>query len=212
MRFGLIRCLRGAQINWHVPGDREITFVLRILREIAAPILGELEQLLHAPRSEKLTDRIWANDFCRRLAILKTTFSGFFALIGLPSAEPAGESVSDRPDSIPGFHERDIKVVTGIVLPDEKDVRYQEIRQLQHRIGRFLHDAAVHLKDVASDDSFDAVKMLMCACDACICKDRSSNNAQFVHPHLLHRSPFRHQHLSRLQEGALSSSVSIPIH
>jgi proteasome activator subunit 4 len=150
---------------------------MHILHDILVPTATHIEQLLASPPTAQ-NDRAWANDFCRRLALLKSSLTGFASLVGLPCEEPAGDPTTDRFEAVPEFVDFVHKCKTGTLLPDADDPRHKAIRHLHQRIGRLLHEAANRLKQVGSDDSFDSVKMLMCAATDLLYRTASRTYAQ----------------------------------
>ena len=57
-------------IEWHVPSDDEISFVVQILDDVVAPLIVRLEELLKTTKTWGATER---NDFCRYFFALLTT-------------------------------------------------------------------------------------------------------------------------------------------
>jgi proteasome activator subunit 4 len=59
------------KVDWHVPSQGEIDFVVRTLKEFVEPTVASLEELVRGGTKGKVV-KMWANDFCvRRLQARK---------------------------------------------------------------------------------------------------------------------------------------------
>ncbi|KAL5534546.1 hypothetical protein ACEPAG_1009 [Sanghuangporus baumii] len=152
--WGRFYDVKDVKIEWHVPSDEEISFVLQILEQIIDPLLDNLEELLLDTSN---WDDVARNDFCRYLYAIRSVWAGLPTL--LQESERSGDPelrdklISD--DSIGPFG---LCAQAGFCLTDQRDTRYQVAMKHRQRFGRVIHQAAVALREsVAGEDHIDAV-------------------------------------------------------
>lgn len=70
---------------------------MRVLKEVVEPAIGTIESLIKSKldRTDKSTDKIWANDFCRFCNVLKCTFPSIASLVELPLPSELGAPLND---------------------------------------------------------------------------------------------------------------------
>lgn len=57
-------------------------------------------------------------------------------------------------------------IKSGFALEDPSDPRYQAVAGLRKRVGAFLHDAALSLRDKGDENAVPPVLMLVCTEDS----------------------------------------------
>jgi hypothetical protein len=90
--WGQLYAATDIKIDWHVPTEPEVDFVMEILHEIVAPALDELDKLVDVatPLSKE-----WRNDFNRHTNLVKSAFSGVSSLTEVVEPENKGQDVTD---------------------------------------------------------------------------------------------------------------------
>ncbi|PWN54156.1 hypothetical protein IE53DRAFT_24314 [Violaceomyces palustris] len=156
--WGKLYQAKDAKINWHVPSDDEIEFALEILDEILVPCLHEVERL---QGGEGITrDKVWSNDFCRFLSVVRLSLVGIPHLIEEDDIG-GGVEAMDAGDEVPAFIEPPPKIKSGFILTDRSDPRYQKVLAFKNRFGDLMHRAAQTTQDSGAEDQIDCVKLLI---------------------------------------------------
>ncbi|KAF7320019.1 hypothetical protein MKEN_00785900 [Mycena kentingensis (nom. inval.)] len=141
-------------VEWHVPSEPEIEFVLDILDRIETPALDKVEQLLATTSRWGPIER---NDFCRYLHACRAIWSG------LPTI------IKEQPKDVPNSLIRDdvelaemlvshIDIEAGFALTDPADARYQRVANARTRFGDVVQRAANALRqNTGGEDHIDAI-------------------------------------------------------
>lgn len=141
-------------VEWHVPSEGEISFVLDVLDRIGEQALDKVEALLATTTSWNGADR---NDFCRYLHACRSIWTG------LPTF--CQEYVKDVVDplvredvEIAELVVSHLDVQAGFTLTDKNDPRYQQVVAHRLRFGDVVARAAFALRqNTGGEDHIDAV-------------------------------------------------------
>ncbi|KAF5375146.1 hypothetical protein D9758_000062 [Tetrapyrgos nigripes] len=143
-----------AVIDWHVPSDEEIAFVLEVLDRVADPTLSKIEALLETTQTWNNADR---NDFCRYLQACRSIWSGLPTFLKEQIKDVVNPCLYDDIESLDLLVPR-LDVEAGFTLRDPTDQRYQKALQAKLRFGGALHRAAALLRQkTEGEDHIDAV-------------------------------------------------------
>ncbi|KAH8120588.1 hypothetical protein DFH11DRAFT_1838384 [Phellopilus nigrolimitatus] len=153
---------KDVRIEWHVPNDEEIAFVIQILEQIAAPLLVRLEQLLSDTGA---WDNVARNDFCRYLYAVRSAWAGLPTLF--QEVKRTGDPcLKDMEGVLADLLPAGFDVKAGFTLTDPQDPRYQAVVKHRAHYGRVVHQAAVSLRgNVGGEDHIDAVISVLKAID-----------------------------------------------
>ncbi|KAF8213422.1 hypothetical protein K438DRAFT_1750713 [Mycena galopus ATCC 62051] len=142
-------------VEWHVPSEDEISFVMDILDRIEKPALDKVEALLETTTAKwNAADR---NDFCRYLSACRSIWSG------LPTIYQEQAKVVPKPliredVEIAELIVSHLDVRAGFTLTDPKDPRYQKVVAHRLRFGEVVQRAAFALRqNTDGEDHIDAV-------------------------------------------------------
>ncbi|GLB36441.1 putative protein with domain of unknown function (DUF3437) [Lyophyllum shimeji] len=140
-------------IEWHVPNDDEIAFVLEILEQIVGPALDKVESLLETTSSWDSIDR---NDFCRYLHACRAVWLGLATFIKEPPKEVVNPCLYEV--ELPEMLVSSLDVQAGFTLSDLNDSRYQKALTYRSRYGDVCQRAAFALRrGGGGEDHIDAV-------------------------------------------------------
>ncbi|KAF8274047.1 hypothetical protein EI94DRAFT_1714621 [Lactarius quietus] len=160
--WGRTHKVEDVKIEWHVPSNDEISFILEILNHIVSPALDKLETLLPSASSWGGVAR---NDFCRYLHIARSAWQGLPTLYKEPS-KTVVETGLNSASEVERLVVQTIDVRAGFTLTDPTDWRYQMAHSQRQRLGRVAHDAASALKQgYEGEDHIDAVLSVVKAID-----------------------------------------------
>ncbi|KAK4048054.1 Proteasome activator BLM10 [Microbotryomycetes sp. JL221] len=159
-QWGQLFEVKDVNINWHVPSEAEIDWVIEMLKDIVDPAVDVVERLLSEDGIQDKSE-VWTNDFCRHLNVLRSALSGIPGLVWLGEPTERGTVASDAGDEDPGFISVYHNVKAGIKLTDPNDPRFQYVASLRQRTGTLLHEAVQTLKRHGREDSIDSVKMII---------------------------------------------------
>lgn len=149
------------QIDWHVPSDDEISFALRLVREIGVPSLEALGRLLdEAPGPSSPRPTVWTSDFCRHLQVVKATVSGISSIARLPPPANPGVPISDAGDTVPSFIDQVPHMESCLCLTDPGDPRHGFVVDFRAKVGEMLHASVMSLKGSGAEDSIDCIKAI----------------------------------------------------
>ncbi|KAK7468647.1 Proteasome activator BLM10 [Stygiomarasmius scandens] len=141
-------------IEWHVPSNEEIAFVLEILDRVADPLLSKVETLLESTHS---WDNAARNDFCRFLQSSRAIWAGLPTFIKEGPKEVQNHCMYEDIESLELLVPH-LDVEAGFTLSDPSDSRYKKVLQARTRFGRVLHRAAMLLRQkTEGEDHIDAV-------------------------------------------------------
>ncbi|EJD04282.1 uncharacterized protein FOMMEDRAFT_167503 [Fomitiporia mediterranea MF3/22] len=150
------------KIEWHVPSNEEVAFVLQILEQIVEPLLTRIEDLLADTNNWDTAAR---NDFCRYLYAVRSVWAGLPTFIEEPlrSGEPLLQEEDGNTDNLRAFG---LPVRAGFVLSNPEDPKYQTATKQRARFGRVIHQAAIALRGShGGEDHIDAVISVLRALD-----------------------------------------------
>ncbi|KAA1468528.1 hypothetical protein DENSPDRAFT_833844 [Dentipellis sp. KUC8613] len=155
------------KIDWHIPSDEEIAFVLDILDTVVSPALDKVDALLQTANT---WDNIAQNDFCRYLQICRCAWAGLPTLFKQPS-HGVVNSCLNRDAEVEGLLVSSIDVEAGFCLADPTDPRFLRASAHRQRFGEVLHHAATALgHDSESEDHIDAVMSVAKSIDVYLLK------------------------------------------
>ncbi|KAI0296143.1 hypothetical protein BC826DRAFT_1005479 [Russula brevipes] len=152
--WGKLHKVEDVKVEWHVPSDEEISFILEILNFIVSPALDKVEALLPTASS---WDGVARNDFCRHLHIARSAWQGLPTFCKEPpkSVAEAGLNLNSEVERLVV---QTIDVEAGFTLTDPADRRHQIAYGQRLRLGRVIHGAALALKqEHEGEDHIDAV-------------------------------------------------------
>ncbi|KAH9964279.1 hypothetical protein BC827DRAFT_1190239 [Russula dissimulans] len=162
LHWGRLHKVEDVKIEWHVPSNEEISFVLEILENIVSPALDKVEALLPSARS---WDGVARNDFCRYLHIARCAWQGLPTLCKEPPKIVAETGLNVNSE-VERLVVQTIDVQAGFALTDPADRRHQMAYSQRLRFGRVVHDAALALKqEHQGEDHIDAVLSVVKAID-----------------------------------------------
>ncbi|EGO02735.1 hypothetical protein SERLA73DRAFT_102663 [Serpula lacrymans var. lacrymans S7.3] len=160
--WGKLYEAKDVKIEWHVPSDQEVQFVLDILNRIASPALDKIDVLLDVPGQ---WDGVARNDFCRYLNVVKSIWSGlptFYKESLKDISHPCLDSDIELEEMI--VERLDVKA--GFTLTDPQDPRYRIVVDNRNRFGNVIHRAATILRQShEGEDHIDAVIIVVKAID-----------------------------------------------
>jgi proteasome activator subunit 4 len=161
--WGKLHRVEDVKIEWHVPSDEEISFILEILTRVVSPALDKVEALLPTASS---WDGIARNDFCRHLHIVRSAWQGLPTLCKEPSKTVAEMGLNVNSE-VERLVVQTIDVEAGFALIDPSDQRHQLAYSQRLRLGRVLHGAALTLKqEHKGEDHIDAVMSVVKGIDS----------------------------------------------
>lgn len=157
LHWGKLYLAKDVKIDWHVPSDAEIDFVLTVLDQVVTPTLDEVERL----QGDGLTrDKVWSNDFCRNLTVAKFAISSIPNLV-TESEKSGAIEVMDAGDEVPEFIKPPPAFKSGFILTDPADPRYQKVSAFRKRFGELMRRAAANTQESGAEDQIDCVKLLV---------------------------------------------------
>ncbi|KAJ7129977.1 hypothetical protein C8R43DRAFT_1025251 [Mycena crocata] len=141
-------------VEWHVPSEGEISFVMDILDRIGKPALDKVEELLATTTKWDGADR---NDFCRYLHACRSIWSGL-PTIYQEQPKDIAEPLIREDVEIAELVVKHLDVRAGFTLTDPADPRYQKVVAHRLRFGDVVQRAAFALRqNTGGEDHIDAV-------------------------------------------------------
>ncbi|KAG5350853.1 hypothetical protein C0989_009023 [Termitomyces sp. Mn162] len=132
-------------IEWHVPNDDEVAFVLEILDHVFLPAIDKVENLL---KTTSRWDNVDRNDFCRQVAM--------FSYVYEQPKETVNPCLNDT--ELAEMIAVPLDMKAGFTLTDASDPRYQKAAAYRLRYGDVCQRAAFALRQkIGSEDHIDAV-------------------------------------------------------
>ncbi|KAF5377581.1 hypothetical protein D9615_005140 [Tricholomella constricta] len=149
-------------IEWHVPNDDEIAFVLEILDKVLGSTLKKVESLLEKTSSWDSVDR---NDFCRYLLACRAVWGGLTTFYKEEPKDVANPCLNDTEQ--PEMIVSSLDVKAGFTLTDPNDPRFQKVAAHRLWYGNVCQRAASALRQKAGgEDHIDAVTVVIRALDS----------------------------------------------
>ncbi|PWN28316.1 hypothetical protein BDZ90DRAFT_250757 [Jaminaea rosea] len=160
MHWGKLYEAKDVSLKWHQPSQEEIAFALEIVSTFVQPSLEELNSLQDVPQERR--DKVWSNDFCRKMMLVKQTFSALNAVVQDDEVNaPSGEVVSDAGDECMAFIQPPPRFKSGFILTDETSPDFVAVRSFRARVGEVLHRCATSSKASEAEDKQDCIKLLL---------------------------------------------------
>ncbi|TFK76811.1 hypothetical protein BDN72DRAFT_829977 [Pluteus cervinus] len=154
IRWGRLYEPSDVQIEWHMPTDDEISFVITILENIAKPAINKVEGLIAATAQ---WDSVERNDFCRYLTAIRSTWMGLPTFLKEQTKVVPSPCVNEDVE-VAELLVSHLDVQAGFTLEDPEDPRYQTVAALRSRFGDLLKRAARALRQgTEEEDHTDAV-------------------------------------------------------
>ncbi|KAJ3798132.1 hypothetical protein GGU11DRAFT_782291 [Lentinula aff. detonsa] len=142
------------EIDWHVPSEPEIDFVLQMIDEVASPTLVKIEQLLARVSSWNNADR---NDFCRFMQVSKSIWAGLPTLLKEKTKVVQDQHLYEDTETL-NLLITHFDVEAGFTLTDPSDSRYQRVSSCRTHFGKVILAAARSLRQKREgEDHIDAV-------------------------------------------------------
>ncbi|CAK5268900.1 unnamed protein product [Mycena citricolor] len=156
--WGKLYEAKDVKVEWHVPSDAEIEFVLEILDTVQKPLVEKLEELV--PKTSEW-DGEARNDFCRYLFACRSIWAG---LPTLYREYPHLKNVVApliRESEVTGLVVSSLNPHAGFTLTDPADPRYQKVLAHRERFGELIVKASSALRQKASGDENDHIDAVM---------------------------------------------------
>lgn len=154
LRWGAFYEPQNVNIEWHVPSDDEIAFVLQILDEVFSPAMERVEALLEVANA---WDSVNRNDFCRYLNVCRAIWAGLPTFM-LERKEEVANPCLNTDIECPELLASPLAVNAGFTLTQPEDPRYESAYKHRQRFGATLCRASSALrKDTNNEDHIDAV-------------------------------------------------------
>ncbi|KIK71342.1 hypothetical protein GYMLUDRAFT_33493 [Collybiopsis luxurians FD-317 M1] len=154
LQWGKFYKPQDVQVDWHVPSDLEIEFVLQILDEVATPTLTKIEQLLERVATWDSADR---NDFCRFIQASKSIWAGLPTFLKEKDKVVDNYHLYEGTESL-GLLIKHFDVEAGFTLTNPIDPRYQKASSCRNHFGKVSLAAARALRQRREgEDHIDAV-------------------------------------------------------
>ncbi|PWZ00606.1 hypothetical protein BCV70DRAFT_199880 [Testicularia cyperi] len=157
--WGKLYEAKEVHISWHVPSEAEIDMCLELIDKIVAPALGQVQSLV-AEGSDVARDKVWSNDFCRKLSIARFAMSGMPNLLELDE-EAGGREATDVGDEVSEFVAVPPRFRSYFCLTDRKDPRYQRAAAFRAAFGETLRRAGQTVQESDAEDQIDCVRALV---------------------------------------------------
>ncbi|EPQ60983.1 hypothetical protein GLOTRDRAFT_53630 [Gloeophyllum trabeum ATCC 11539] len=154
VHWGRLYQAKDVEIEWHVPGDDEIKFILDIVDAIGEHALSKVEALLEPGAT---WDDVSRNDFCRYINVARSIWSGlptFYKEEAKDVVNPCIESETEVADLLV----TPLDVNAGFTLTNPNDPRYGKVLAARARYGHIIHRAALAFREgQQGEDHIDVV-------------------------------------------------------
>ncbi|KAJ3576133.1 hypothetical protein NP233_g629 [Leucocoprinus birnbaumii] len=201
LSWGKLYDAKDVTIDWHVPSDAEVAFVLEMIDRITTPALNKVEELLQSTSS---WDSVARNDFCRYLHAVRATWAGLPTIYKEQCHESANPCLNPAIE-IPELVISHLDVQAGFTLTDPNDPRYQAFLSARRRFGEVIQRASSALREnTGGEDHTDAVISVTRAMDTYLLgyglsrTEFDSIQKNYAHARDGGRSWLRQKELSRL--------------
>ncbi|KAF9056661.1 hypothetical protein BJ165DRAFT_1362353 [Panaeolus papilionaceus] len=149
-------------VDWHVPSNEEIAFVLEVIETIANPALHAVDKLL---TSNVKWDNVARNDFCRYLQACRAVWGGLGTFLKEKPKHVVNECLHVDYE-LPELLVAHLDVQAGFTLTDPNDSRYQLVEKRRSQYADLLLRAAATFRSTESgEDHIDAVVAVTRAID-----------------------------------------------
>lgn len=163
VHWGKLYEARDVSIEWHVPSNDEIDFVLEILDKVASPLLDNIEKLLQTTKNWDSSNR---NDFCRYLNASRAIWGGLPTFLQEQEKEVTNSCINDDIECQELLVGK-LDMKAGFVLCDPSDPRYRKAAAHRIRFGEISRRAALTLREnTEGEDHIDAVSVVVKAIDS----------------------------------------------
>lgn len=159
LQWGKLYEAKDVKISWHLPSEAEIDVVLQIVQRIARPAMQALEEMQSVAQDRR--DKVWSNDFCRRMTILRQCFTAMTSLVQDEGTEGDAEPASDAGDECAAFIQPPPRFKSGFVLQDTGSPQYAAVVDFRRELGRLLYRCATSSKASEAEDKQDCIKLLL---------------------------------------------------
>ncbi|KAF8922284.1 armadillo-type protein [Mucidula mucida] len=161
LHWGRLYTAQDVTVEWHVPSDSEIAFVLEILDELHTPLLNKVEELVTRTESWNSSDR---NDFCRYLNTCRSMWGGLSTFIQDLPKEVDNACINEETE-LSDLLVSCLPMNAGFVL-NPSDPRYVKASAHRIRFGVVSRHAATTLRQqTEGEDHIDAVINVVKAMD-----------------------------------------------
>lgn len=157
--WGKMYKAREVEYEWHVPTQSELEFALQLVRDFVSPAIAELESMQSVHVEQR--DKIWSNDFCRRLSLVRATYEAMAGLLqesdaggGQDASDVGGQECMD-------FIEAPPRIKSGFVLTDHTSPQYRFVADFRAKVGAMLYNCAKSSRTSEAEDKQDCTKLLI---------------------------------------------------
>lgn len=158
MHWGKLYEAKDVKLTWHLPSNEEIDFAMEVVDMIANPVLQELDEMQKIESDRR--DKIWSNDFCRKLLVVRHAF-GALANTVQDDEVGGGEPASDIGDECMEFIAPPPRFKSGFILTDPESSAFQSVVKFRHRFAEVLYRCATSSKASEAEDKQDCIKLLL---------------------------------------------------
>ncbi|CAO1628827.1 unnamed protein product [Parajaminaea phylloscopi] len=158
LHWGKVYEAKDVQISWHIPCAEEIAFVMEVIEQIVEPALEELAQMQDVESDRR--DKVWSNDFCRKLGLVRHAFTSLANAVQ-DTEQEGGAPASDIGDECMEFVKAPARFQSGFILTDPTSPAYQLVVRFRARCGDVLYRCATSTKASEAEDKQDCIKLLL---------------------------------------------------
>ncbi|KAF9568547.1 hypothetical protein CPC08DRAFT_654918 [Agrocybe pediades] len=149
-------------VEWHVPSDEEIAFVMEVIDQIGGPALKVVQSLIET--TDKW-DSVARNDFCRNLHVCRAIWGALPTFLKEQQKTVVNSCIHEDHE-LPDLLVSHLDVKAGFALTDSNDPRYQKVASQRENFGKTVHAAAVAFRKTKNaEDHIDAVISITRAMD-----------------------------------------------
>lgn len=158
LHWGKVYEAKDVKLTWHVPSEEGIDFALEILDQLVQPALQDLDQMQNTSHDRR--DKIWSNDFCRKMSLIKHAFSALASAVQ-DSDVGNGQPASDIGDECMEFIASPPRFRSGFSLRDPSSGRYKAVVAFRDKVGEVLYRCATSSRASDAEDKQDCIKLLL---------------------------------------------------
>ncbi|KNC98256.1 uncharacterized protein SPPG_06655 [Spizellomyces punctatus DAOM BR117] len=163
---------RNLDIDWHVPDEEELAFVVELVTEFVPLALEKMTTLIREAEAagHHRDQREFSSEFQRWLSLLRNCLRGMTCLVPPASCEgrivDAMDVDGDAP-AVEAYEEDDARqrkrpLAAAYCFSNPDDPRYSTVQRLRDDIGRFMRDASVFFRTHQEDDTESVKQLLRC--------------------------------------------------